>query len=245
MITSSGFILPGTAALDGGRFFVHAQNDESPEIEATAGMNGRDAGGPGTPSDGDKVLATYSCGPGTFSYTQSMKDLTESNLALHEQGRDSEMKLGPGGWEAVKALDVSAAELGADATIVFVGDIELAQYSTFTEAFEAGDFTTVFAIGVAPRAIGPTQFKSSDHPPELTTVRAFPSACSQKLLDATTPSRSMASYLARTEAPQHSLWVQMRPILIGPPGQLLSLRMECSTETVESLRLSQFSKAMP
>lgn len=125
----SSFMLPASAALDGGGFKIHAENIDTPSIWAEAGSNALKNGSTsGGTNPGNAVLASYPCGPETFTYTQSMKDLTDANKALHAANRDSEMTKGPGGWEAVNVLD-GGALFGPGSTIIAVGSIAVAEAS--------------------------------------------------------------------------------------------------------------------
>ena len=106
---------PASASLDGGGFFVHAQNIEDSKFKATAGLKGVDPSGgggsgggttpgggsgaesPGGPTDSSGVLASYQCGPMELKITQAMVDFSKAN-----ESRTPETS--PDGWQSMSSF---------------------------------------------------------------------------------------------------------------------------------------------
>ena len=113
--------VPASAALDGGAFFVKAQNTESPEYAATAGLRGTAQEGetpggenPGGGSDegenpGLAVVSNFDCGSLSLRITQDMVDFAKSNEAAVAAGGQAQTH--PEGWQSIRTLDSSRKDI--------------------------------------------------------------------------------------------------------------------------------------
>lgn len=106
------FFNPAFAVSDGSHFFVHAQDQDTPNPhEATAGLGGikSDTGGSGeTPTDGGDdtaALVTYTAGPVSLKITQAMLDLSAANVKAEEDGRSDDIKASSDGWKTIWFTD--------------------------------------------------------------------------------------------------------------------------------------------
>lgn len=100
---------PASAGRDGGGFFIHAFDDELPEISATAGLNlEARASAPGD-TDNSAVLNRYSCGPMDLKITQAMVDFSKANEELRASGRANEIREHEtGGWQTISHYSTAA-----------------------------------------------------------------------------------------------------------------------------------------
>lgn len=101
---------PASAALSSGGFFVHAQNIQSPEFEATAGMGGIKSEGstPDPGSGGDSASsADFSAGPLSLKVTPEMLAFSEANRKAQEEGRTGDIKTSPEGWQTIWSIRLS------------------------------------------------------------------------------------------------------------------------------------------
>lgn len=99
------FLTPASAGLDGGHFFIHAQDLDAPKPhEATAGLGGLKGGG-STGGDSTAALATYTAGPLSLKITQAMVDFSKANVKAQEEGRTGDIKTDPDGWKTLWFTD--------------------------------------------------------------------------------------------------------------------------------------------
>lgn len=117
------------ANLADGKFFIHAQNDAEPDIEAFAGSRGTTAGnpgGPGTENPSDFTPVSYSCGPMSLDITTDMYEFSKVNEELLAAGQGSEVTTNADGWSMIYTFNGSAINPGfpTDGTkpmIVYLG----------------------------------------------------------------------------------------------------------------------------
>jgi len=144
--------VPASAALDGGGFFVRAQNSAEPEkYSSVAGQRGTGSSGGGVEAPGEvdtsEIFANYSCGPLKVDVTQAMLDLTRANLEAQAQGRTADIKTHADGWQLMSYYDESDYSMKAG----FPEDGSrpgLVQFGGMTvgEAFQVDDSSKLFAM---------------------------------------------------------------------------------------------------
>jgi len=110
--------VPASAALDGGSFFVHAENVESPEFKATAGIGGTaqegEAPGEENPGGGDEfpglaVVANFDCVSLSLRITQDMVDFSKANeerVAAGEQALTHAE-----GWQSIRSMNTDGQDM--------------------------------------------------------------------------------------------------------------------------------------
>lgn len=129
---------PASAALDGGRFIIHAENISSPEYQAYAGIQGLAGGGGGNGGGGSQpgeeevdpdssaVLASYSCGAVSFKVTQDMVDFSKANERIFSGEESGELQTHAQGWQSISHRDadfnykLGFPEDGSSPTIVML-----------------------------------------------------------------------------------------------------------------------------
>lgn len=95
--------LAGSAALEGGSFFIYAYDSDEPEIDARAGLNGL-SGNPGIENPGgetpDSVVFSFECDGYSFDITQRMIDWSDENKEAAASG-GSVNPYPDGGWSYI------------------------------------------------------------------------------------------------------------------------------------------------
>ena len=141
--------VPASAALDGGSFLVKAENVESPEFKATAGIGGTaqegEAPGEENPGGGDEfpglaVVANFDCVSLSLRITQDMVDFSKANeerVAAGEQALTHAE-----GWQSIRSSNTdgeSIAGLPADGSMPYAVILS----SQMVDSFDPNSPTTL------------------------------------------------------------------------------------------------------